>query len=44
MGVEEITGLVEQSREQLKRDRDAKMSEIKDEIQSVRNKALSKLR
>jgi len=44
MGVEEITGLVEQSLEQLKRDRDAKMSEIKDEIQSVRNKALSKLR
>lgn len=44
MGVEEITGLFEQSREQLKRDRDAKISEIKEEIQSTRNKALSKVR
>ena len=42
-GVEEIAGLVEQSREQLRRDRDAKISEIKEEIQSIRNKALSKL-
>ncbi|HEY7110821.1 MAG TPA: hypothetical protein VH415_15455 [Nitrososphaeraceae archaeon] len=44
MGVEEIKGLFEQSRDQLKRDRDAKISEIKEEIQSTRNKALSKLR
>jgi hypothetical protein len=44
MGVEEIKGLFEQSRDQLNRDRDAKISEIKEEIQSTRNKALSKLR
>jgi hypothetical protein len=44
MGVDQITDLVEQSREQLKKDRDAKIAEIKEEIQSIKKKALSKLR
>jgi hypothetical protein len=44
MGVDPITELFEQSREQLKKDRDAKIAEIKEEIQSIKKKALSKLR
>jgi hypothetical protein len=44
MGVDEITELFEQSREQLKKDREAMIAEIKKEIQSIKKKALSKLR
>lgn len=44
LGVDQITELFEQSREQLKKDRDAKIAEIKEEIQSIKKKALSKLR
>ena len=44
MGVDQITGLFEQSREQLKKDHDAKTAEIEEEIQSIKKKALSKLR
>jgi hypothetical protein len=36
--------LVEKSREQLKKEHDAKIAEIKEEIQSIKKKALSKLR
>jgi hypothetical protein len=43
MGVDQITGLFEQSREKLKKDHDAKIAEIKGEIQSIKKKALSKL-
>ena len=44
MGVDEITELFEQSREQLKKDREAMIAEIKKESQSIKKKALSKLR
>jgi hypothetical protein len=43
VGVEEITDLFEQSRGHLKRDGDAKIAEIKEEIQSIKKKALSQL-
>ena len=44
MGIDEISELFEQSREQLKKDREAMIAEIKEEIQSKKKKALSKLR